>query len=206
MKENETHQEAGAPSKKPFRRLYDWFVAWADKPNAEKALAAFSFAESSFFPVPPDPLLMALVFAKTKQFLRFAAVTTAASVAGGIFGYVIGIGLFESIGNWLIETYHLQEDYASLGQKFQDNNFLAVLAAALTPIPYKIITISAGAFKVNFVSFVLASIIGRGSRFFGVAALAHYLGRRHKEKIERYIDLISVAVITLLVIAILLFR
>ena len=193
-------------SQKPFRRLYNWFVAWAEKPNAERALAAFSFAESSFFPVPPDPLLMALVFAKTKQFLRFAAITTIASVIGGVFGYFIGIGLFESIGNWLIETYHLHDEYRELGEKFQQNDFLAVLAAALTPIPYKIITISAGAFKVNFASFVMASVLGRGARFFGVASLAHYLGKRHKEKIERYIDLISVVIIVLLIIVILLFR
>ncbi|MDX1766111.1 MAG: YqaA family protein, partial [Candidatus Saccharimonadales bacterium] len=188
----------------PIRRLYQWFLKWAEKPNAEKALFGFSFAESSFFPIPPDPLLMAMVFAKTKRWVRYAAVTTVASILGGILGYIIGIGLFESIGNWILDTYHLHDDYKNLGELYQDNSFLAVLTAAMTPVPYKIITISAGAFKINFVAFIVASIIGRAARFFGVSALAHYLGKKHKEKIERYLDIISLALVTLLVLVLVL--
>jgi len=195
--------EEDTKPKSPIRRLYQWFLQWADKPNAEKALFGFSFAESSFFPIPPDPLLMAMVFAKTKRWIRYAAITTVASILGGIRGIIIGVGLFESLGNWILDTYHLHEEYAELGVNYENNAFVAVLAAAMTPIPYKIITISAGAFKINFVSFIIASIIGRSARFFGVSALASYLGKKHKEKIERYIDFISLGLVILLVLLLL---
>lgn len=183
-----------------IRRLYNWFVAWAEKPQAEKALAGFSFAESSFFPIPPDPLLIAMVFTNSKKYLRYAVITIVASVFGGILGYYIGWALFESVGRWLIETYNLSQSYIDLGIKFNDNAFLAVLAAALTPIPYKIITISAGAFRIAFWPFLLASIIGRSIRFIGVSLLAKYLGQKYRNQIEHYIDLFSILVVILVII------
>lgn len=189
-----------------FERLYDWFLSWAEKPNAEKALAGFSFAESSFFPIPPDPLLMAMVFIRTNKAWRYAAITTVMSIIGGIAGYLIGWGLFESIGNWLINANNLQDAYLNLGQKYNNGVFLTVLAAALTPIPYKIVTISAGAFKVAFWPFLLASIIGRGTRFFTVSLLARFLGVKYREQIERYINLFSIVLIILLIIIIIIFK
>ena len=200
--------DSNQTTKKPSlaKRTYDWFISWAEKPQADKALAGFAFAESSVFPIPPDPLLMALVFAKTKQRLRLALITTLASVLGGALGYLIGWGLFESIGQWLLDTYDLHHQYLSLGESFQNNGFIAVLTAALTPIPYKIITISAGGFKISFWIFMLASVIGRGTRFFAVGYLAAYLGAKHKEKIERYINFLSIVIVVLLIVLLLIFN
>lgn len=186
-------------NKKPsiIRRFYNWFTDWAQKPQAEGALFGFTFIEAIIFPIPPDPLLMAMVFNKPKRWIRYATITVIATLVGGVVGYLFGWGLFASVGSWIIDTYHLQEQYEALGQSFQDNGFLAVLAAAMTPIPYKIITISAGAFKVNFFSFFIASIIGRGLRFFGVAYLAKFLGVKYKNQIEKYIDAISIVLVVL---------
>ncbi len=189
--------------KKPsiIGKFYNWFTAWAQKPQAEKALVGFTFIEAIIFPIPPDPLLMAMVFNKPKRWVRYASITVVATIAGGIVGYLIGVSLFETAGQWLIDTYNLQEYYVSLGESFQNNTFLAVLTAAMTPIPYKIITLSAGAFDVNFLSFIIASVIGRSARFFGVAYLAKYLGVKHKDKVEEYIDAISITLLILVVLA-----
>lgn len=186
-----------------FKRVYNWFTAWAQKPQAEKALAGFTFFEAIIFPIPPDPLLMAMVFNKPKRWMRYALITTVATLVGAIVGYLIGQGLFETVGQWLIDTYHLEDEYKSLGESFQSNGFLAVLTAAMTPIPYKIITLSAGAFDVNFFSFIIASVIGRSARFFGVAYLSQWLGVKYKDKIEKYIDLLSLILIAVVVVIIL---
>jgi membrane protein YqaA with SNARE-associated domain len=184
-------------SRSPFRRLYNWFLGWADKPNSERALVGFSVAEAIFFPIPPDPLLMALVFAKPKRWWQLALKTTIASLLGGIVGYFVGRLLFEGFGQWLLDTYHLQAQYESLGNSFRSGTFIAVLAAAMTPIPYKLVTLTAGAFYVNFFIFLLASAIGRSSRFFAVAYLSSRIGANHRDKIERYIDGISIALLLL---------
>jgi membrane protein YqaA with SNARE-associated domain len=187
-----------------IRSLYAWFTGWADKPQAETALVNFTVAEAIIFPIPPDPLLIALVFAKAERWWRLALKTTIASIFGGIVGYLVGVGLFETLGQWLLDTLGGHDEYIELGERFREGTFLAVLAAALTPIPYKLITLSAGAFGVNFGSFLLASILGRGLRFFGVSYLARYLGRKHKDKIEQYIDIISIIVVVLVVLLFLL--
>lgn len=188
------------PKPSLFLRLYNWTVSWADKPSADKALAAVSFAESSFFPIPPDPLLIALVTAKPNKWVRFALIASVASIAGGMFGYLIGFGLFESVGNWILNTYHLQDAYMSLGQRFEANAVIAVFAAAMTPIPYKLITITAGAFHINLIAFILASIIGRSLRFFLVAWAMHHFGRRYKDVIEQYINYLAWGFLLLLVL------
>lgn len=185
-----------------IRRLYGWVIGWSEKKSAEKALAGIAFAESSFFPIPPDPLLIATVVARPKKYLRLALICTVASVLGGVLGYVIGAFLFETIGQWVIDTYHLQEKFIDLKQRYDQNAILAIFAAAFTPIPYKLITISAGVFSVNFIAFLIASIVGRGARFFAVAILMHHFGKRYKDKIEKYIDLLSLAFVALLVLGI----
>lgn len=189
-----------------IRNLYAWFTGWADKPQAETALVSFTLAEAVIFPIPPDPLLIALVFAKAERWWKLALKTTVASIVGGIVGYMVGVGLFETFGQWLLDTNHWHDEYAKLGAAFAGGTFIAVLTAALTPIPYKLITLTAGAFSVHFGLFLLASIIGRGLRFFGVSYLARYLGKRHKDKIEQYIDVISIVVVLLAVILFLLSR
>lgn len=205
MTEKTTEAKKDAQKTKPkkegfFLKLYNWTVAWADKPSSEKALAGVSFAESSFFPIPPDPLLIALVTAKPSRWFRFALITTIASILGGIFGYLIGWVLFESVGTWILNTYHLQEAYVSLGMRFEDNALIAVFTAAMTPIPYKLITITAGAFQINFLAFIAASVVGRSFRFFLEAWAMHHFGRRYKHIIERYVNLLSWAFLLLILV------
>jgi membrane protein YqaA with SNARE-associated domain len=188
--------------RKQIRKLYHWVVGWSETKNADRALGAIAFAESSVFPVPPDPLLIATTVAQPKKYLRLAAICTLASIAGGILGYAIGVGLFESVGQWVITTYHLEETFVEIGQRYDANAFLTIFTAAFTPVPYKLITISAGVFSVNFFVFVLASVIGRGLRFFTVATLMRYFGKRYKDTIEKYIDLLSLAFVALLVLGV----
>lgn len=180
--------------------MYGWVVGWAETKRAEQALAGVSFVESSFFPIPPDPLLIAMVMARPASFLRHAAICTVASVFGGMFGYVIGLLLFSTIGAWIVNTYGLQEEFVYIGQRYQDNAFLTVFTAAFTPIPYKLITIAGGVFHINFLMFVLASLIGRGMRFFLVATFMYHLGQRYKDSIEKYIDTLSIVFVALLIL------
>lgn len=182
-----------------IRKLYGWVVGWAQTKRAEQALAVIAFAESSFFPIPPDPLLIAMTTVRPKKYLRFAAICTAASVAGGLLGYFIGVGLFETVGRWVIDTYHLESQFQYIGQRYDQNAFLTVFTAAFTPIPYKLITIAAGVFQVNLFAFMIASILGRGARFFLVAGLMHHFGQRYKDSIEKYIDILSLVFVAILI-------
>lgn len=185
--------------RKKIRQLYVWVTKWADSKQATSALAVISFMESSFFPIPPDPLLIAMTTAKPKQWLKFALICTVASVLGGLFGYVIGLTLFETVGQWVINTYGLQTQFVELGRIYAENGFWALFAAGFSPIPYKLFTIAAGVFLLNIPLFILASAIGRGARFFLVAYLMHHFGQRYKDKIEKYIDVLSILFVVLLV-------
>lgn len=171
-----------------IRRMYNWVVGWAEKPQAEKALAGISFAESSFFPIPPDPLVIAMVTARPQRYIRIATICTVASVLGGVAGYFIGVFFFETVGRWIIDTYGLQEQFVTIGEWYAATAFLAVLIGGFTPIPYKLVAIAAGVFTINLPVFIIASILSRGGRFFLVATLMHHFGKRYKDKIEKYID------------------
>lgn len=188
------------------KKLYSWTEKLADSKHGERSLYLLSACEAVFFPIPPDPLLMAMIFHKHDRWLRYTLLTVLFSVLGGVIGYFVGWALFESIGNWILDTLHIRNDFESLSKKFTENAGLAVFTAALTPIPYKIVTLTAGFSGVNFGAFLLASIIGRGARFLAVGALAHYLGKKHKDKIEQYINLISIALVVLLLLLVLVVR
>ena len=183
-----------------IRRMYNWVVGWAEKPSAEKALGGLSFAESSFFPIPPDPLIIAMVTARPKKWFRIASIGVIGSVFGGIAGYVIGMFLFATLGQWIIDTYSLQAQYESAAQLFRDHAFLAVLIGGFTPIPYKLVAIAAGAAPVSLPIFIIASILSRGGRFYLVAFLMHHFGKRYKDKIEKYIDGLGFLFILLVII------
>lgn len=186
--------------RRQIRRLYAWVVGWSETKQAERALGGIAVAESAFFPIPPDPLLIAMTTAKPKKYLRFATICTVGSLMGGALGYLIGVGLFETVGQWIIDTYHLQDDFEVIGQRYSENAFLALVTAGFTPIPYKLFALSAGVFQVNFLVFMLASLVGRGARFFLVATLMYHFGRRYRDKIERYIDLLGLAFIVLMIL------
>ncbi len=186
--------------RKTIRSLYAWMMKWGDSPWAERALFGFSFSESSFFPIPPDPLLIAMVISNAKKWFRFALITTVASVLGAILGYLIGLVFFESIGRAIIDAYHLHAEFETVRQSYDNNAFWAIFAAGFTPIPFKVFTLAGGLFQVNLGSLVAASLLSRGLRFTIVAFLAHKLGARYKDKIEKYIDVLSIVFLVVLVL------
>ena len=190
--------------KSPIKRLYRWTVKWAEKDNAEYMLAGLTALEGIIFPIPTDPLMMAMTFTRPKRWLRYSLITLAASIIGGSIGYLVGYGLFESIGGWILDTFHLQDGFAALSESFEQQGGLYVFIAAVTPIPYKLITLTSGAIGVNFLVFLVASIIGRGLRFILLGFLASHLGARYRDQIEKYIDVIGLAIVAALVIILLL--
>lgn len=185
--------------RRPHRRLYDWVLSWADTPHGAIALFVLAFAESSFFPIPPDVLLIALVLGARRRWWRFALICMVGSVLGGILGYYIGYGLMESVGQRIIHFYHAESQYERLKGWYQDYDYWIVLAAAFTPIPYKVFTIASGAFEMSLVPFTLVSCLGRGARFFLVAGLLWLFGRPLREFIEKYFDVLSIVFVVLLV-------
>ncbi|MBT8398518.1 MAG: DedA family protein [Gemmatimonadetes bacterium] len=183
------------------RRLYDWVLGWAETPSGPTALAALSFAEASFFPIPPDPLLMALCLGAIKKSLRFAAIATAASVVGGIGGYLIGAGAWQALGGFFFEYVPgvTPEAFQDI-QAFYDRwDFLAIFMAGLTPFPYKVFTLSAGVFAINFPVFFLASVLSRGLRFFAEAGLLYWKGPSISRFIDKYFNLLAWLFVALIV-------
>lgn len=181
-----------------FRKMYDWTIHWSKTKNAPYALFGIAFIESSFFPIPPDVLLIAMVVAQRKKWLINAAICTAGSVLGALLGYFIGRGLFETVGKLIVDTYHLEAVVAMIGRKYQENAFLTVFTAAFTPIPYKAITITAGLFKISLPILIIASIIGRAGRFFLVAGSLRIFGEKIHNSIEKYFDIFSIAFVIML--------
>ncbi|MGD8323227.1 MAG: YqaA family protein [Gammaproteobacteria bacterium] len=190
---------------KIFSALYDRVLEWSAHRHAERYLAALSFAESSFFPIPPDVMLAPMTLAQPRRGWRFAAVTTIASVLGGIAGYAIGWLAIDAVAP-LLERLGYLETYQTATQWFERYGFLAILAAGFSPIPYKIFTIAAGALTMLFPGFVLASLIGRGARFFLVAGIIVVGGARMEPLLRRYVDRIGWAVVVLIVVAIVVWR
>lgn len=183
----------------PIRRMYDWTVEKAARPDAEKYLAGLAFAESSFFPIPPDVLLIAMGFSNREKALRYATITSIFSVIGGIAGYLIGYFVFEAIGRPIVSFYHLESLVDVVQQKYEANAFLTVFTAAFTPIPYKLITIAAGLFRISFGPFMIASVLGRSARFFAVALVMRQIGPKAKPLIEKYFELFTIAFTLLLI-------
>jgi membrane protein YqaA with SNARE-associated domain len=173
-----------------IRKLYDWTMSLAARPKALHALGAVSFAESSFFPVPPDVLLIPMVIAQRHRAWLIASVCTAASVLGGILGYAIGYYLFATIGQAVIDFYGLQETAAKFHDWYRDFGLYVILIKGLTPIPYKIVTIMSGAAQFDIWVFIAASVITRGLRFFIVAGLLRQFGEPIRAFIERRLNLL----------------
>jgi membrane protein YqaA with SNARE-associated domain len=189
-----------------IRQLYDWVLGWADSHYGTSALAALAFTESIFFPLPPDPLLMALSLGKPRRAFFFAAVCSAASVIGGVVGYTIGLLLFDAIGRPILDFYGVWDTYRDVQNRFRENGAWAVGIAGFTPIPYKVITISAGAFRISFAVFVLASAVSRSARFFLVAWLIRKFGDPIRNFIDRYFNLLTLVFTALVIGGFLLLR
>lgn len=175
---------------KLFSGLYTRVMKWSRHRHASRYLAGLSFAESSFFPIPPDVMLAPMSMAKPDQAWRLAAITTVASVIGGIFGYLIGLFAFEMIEPLLHELGYYQK-YLTAKSWFDEWGFWAIFIAGFSPIPYKVFTITAGVISMAVLPFVVASMIGRGARFFLVAGLMSWGGERMEKKLHQYIDLLG---------------
>jgi membrane protein YqaA with SNARE-associated domain len=182
-----------------IRWLYDWVLHWAETPYGLPALAVLAFAESSFFPVPPDVLLIALALSLPARALWFAAVCTTASVVGGLFGYLIGHLVWEEVSGFFFTFVFSKETFDFVGTKYNKNAFWAIFTAGLTPIPYKVFTVAAGVFEVDLREFLLASVFGRAGRFFTVAALIRVFGAPIRVFIDKYFNLLSIAFVILLI-------
>lgn len=169
-----------------LRRLYDWTLAKAAHPHAEWWLAIFAFAESSFFPIPPHPLLGLMCLAEPKKAIRFALITTIASVMGGIAGYAIGYFLYESVGAAMIAALGLSESFPQAACYLREHDVEAILLGGMTPIPYKLLTVTAGFVSMAFLPFILASIAGRGIIFMTVGILFRVFGAPIKAIIDNH--------------------
>lgn len=181
-----------------LRRLYDWTIALAESPRALLALAIVSFIESSVFPIPPHALLVPMVIAKPQNWFRIALITSAASIAGGAFGYALGAFAFDSIGQPVLEFYGYAEKFDQFAAKYNEYGAWAVLIAGLTPFPFKIITILSGATGLSFPVFLLASIVARSAIFFLIAALLWKIGPPVRAFIEERLGLVTTLFVILL--------
>jgi membrane protein YqaA with SNARE-associated domain len=181
------------------RRLYEWVLHWAATPYGAWALLLLAFAESSFFPLPPDVLLIAMCVARPNRSFRYALICSIGSILGGCLGYLIGWQFMTSIGHRIVDFYGLTDKVAYIGNLYQAYDAWAVGIAGFTPIPYKVFTIAAGMFKINFSVFVLASLVSRSSRFFLVGGLIFLFGPRIQRFIDRYFDMLAVTFTALLV-------
>ena len=175
-------------------RLYQRVLALAASRHAALWLAVISFAEASFFPIPPDALLIPMALARPERAWRYALICTAASVAGGALGYLIGYGLFDIVARPLLAAYHYEAAFERFRQTYADWGVWIILIKGLTPIPYKIVTIASGAAGFNFGIFMLASLATRGARFFLVATLLHFWGDHVRDFIERRLTLVTTAI------------
>ncbi|MDT7907601.1 MAG: VTT domain-containing protein [Candidatus Calescibacterium sp.] len=183
-----------------LKRIYDWVLSWANSKWSHVALALNSFSESIFFPVPPDVLLMALCLGKPKRALYFATITSIFSVLGGIGGYILGKFFWEVTKDFFLKYVFSVETFMKVSELYNKNAFIAVFTAGFTPIPYKVFTISAGVFSINFPIFIIASLISRSARFFIVSTLIFFFGERVKVFIEKYFNIFTIIFSALLIL------
>jgi membrane protein YqaA with SNARE-associated domain len=195
-----------AAKKNIVRRLYDWVLGWSDSRWGEAALFVLAFAESSFFPVPPDVLLIALCLGRPARALRYALICTVGSVLGGMGGYAIGYFLWQTaageptgLAQWCLTHLFTAEQFEGVRQTFEKYNFWAIFTAGFTPIPYKLFTIAGGVFGINLPMFTLASVVSRGLRFFIIAWLIRRFGPPIKVFIDKYFNLLALVFTILLI-------
>jgi len=181
-------------------RLYGWVLHWAKTPYGTWALFILAFSESSFFPIPPDVLLIALSVVLPKKSLRYALVCSVGSILGGCFGYLIGWQFMTTVGDAIIRFYGLIDKYEYIQQLYSLYDAWVVGIAGFTPIPYKVFTITAGAFRINFVVFLVASAVSRSARFFIVGGLIYLFGPKIESFIERYFNPLAIAFVILLIL------
>lgn len=182
-----------------LRNLYDWTMDKAAHPHAQAWLAFFCFIEASFFPIPPHPLLGLMCLAEPSKAMRFGVIATLSSVAGGLFGYLIGAVLYDSVGQWLLGAIGLAEQFPVAACYLKQYDWEAIIIAGATPVPFKLMTITSGFIGMNLVTFVLASLAGRGMIFFTVGVLFRIFGAPIKSFIDRYLGLVTAGFVALVI-------
>ncbi len=182
-----------------MRRMYDWMMGLAGSPRAPWALGVVSFIESSFFPIPPDVMLIPMVLRDRSKAWWYATIATVTSVAGGILGYAIGYFFFEAIGKPILNFYGREHALDSFIQFVHEYGVEAVIIKGMTPIPFKVVTIAAGVAKMDLLAFIGASIIARAMRFYLVAGLLYFFGQPIREFIERRLTLVTTVFVVVLV-------
>ncbi len=180
-------------------RLYKWTILWAQTGYAKLALFLVALTESSFFPIPPDVLLIAMTVADRFRWWLYASIATVGSVLGAAVGYYIGYALFGSVGQAIVDFYGLQEYFSVVQDRYEQNVVLAVFAAAFTPIPFKVFTLAGGVFAVSLPHMLFGALLGRAGRFFAVALALRIFGQVIADSIERYFNILSILFIVLLV-------
>lgn len=173
----------------------DWFIARAHGLHAKAWLALISFSEASFFIIPPEVLYLPMILAGASRWMYYAFITTAFSLLGGVFGYLIGAFLFDIVGEFIISTYNLEAQMLHISELFRENAFWTIFTAAFTPIPYKVFTISAGFFSINFLTFIIASILGRSARYFALGYVFKRYNKTLGNLIFKYFNILSVILI-----------
>lgn len=176
-----------------LRRLYDWVLHWAKTPAAERALFLIAFVESSVFPIPPDVLLIAMALSHREKWFRYGTICLVGSVLGGLTGYLIGWGVWEVVDQWFFQYVFSEATFEKVRGLYARYDFWVVFTAAFTPIPYKVFTIAGGVCRINLVSFFIASLLGRGGRFFLVAGLLRIFGEPVQAFIEKYFNWLTYA-------------
>lgn len=191
---------------KPVKRLYDWMLSWGNSRWGVLALFLFAFAESSFFPIPPDVLLIALCIGATARSFRFSAICLVGSIVGAIAGYGIGYflwqtpsGEYTAIANFFFAHVFTEESFLRVQNLYNQYNFWIVFTAGFTPLPYKLFTISGGLFHIDFAMFIIASVISRGLRFFVIGALIWKFGSPIKTFIDKYFNILAIVFTVLLI-------
>ncbi len=185
-----------------LRKLYDWVIAYSARPSAPWALAIVSFAESSIFPIPPDVLQVPMTLARPEKAWTYALIATVSSVLGGLVGYAIGALLYDSVGLFLINLYGYSGKVEVFRAAYAHYGHWVILLKGLTPIPFKLVTITSGFAGYNLFWFVVLSVVTRGARFFLLAALLHYFGPAAREFIEKRLGLVTLGLFVVLVVGI----
>jgi len=190
-----------------LHRIKDWVEGFARKPNALWALFGIAFVESSFFPIPPDVLLIALSVTNPRRSFLYAAICMVGSVCGAFLGYYIGYALFETIGSAILDFYGISAQFQMVLDKYRENAWLTIFVAGFTPIPFKVFTIAAGFRQtIDLTTLALASFVGRGARFFLVGALLYFFGPKMKEYLDAHLEKLTLALTILFIAGILLVR
>ncbi len=182
-----------------MRRVYDWTIGWSRTKYARVVLILVAFSESAFFIVPPDLLIIPMVLTNRRRWWLIASEALIASIAGAVFGYVIGAAVFDAVGRPIIDLYGLTPQFEDVGRLYDENAFLTLFTAAFTPIPFKVFTIAGGVFQISLPEFIAGAVVGRAARFFLVAGLVRIFGEPISRFIERWFDILALAFGALLV-------